>query len=138
MKYFLTGLYAKRDAIKSISSGYFGGKPLLFSDLAITLDLFIAYTESLAEAFNNVLSFDRTEAARIDLESTLAQSNKERDRQRAQIVYVAKSEALDFMGDDDGAEVLAEELLNLDTNAPDPVILIGVPFGRGEQGDWTR
>jgi hypothetical protein len=35
VEYFLTELYAKRDAINSISSGYFGGKRLLFADLAM-------------------------------------------------------------------------------------------------------
>jgi hypothetical protein len=128
-KYFLAELYARREAFKSISSTYFSGKPILFPDLAIGLDVFIAHTERLAEVFNDLMCYGRGETSHIDLQSTLTQSDKEMARVRTRIIYMAKSEALHFMGDNEGSRRLAEELVDVDKPRMEPVMLSGVPFG---------
>jgi hypothetical protein len=111
---FLRELYATRDAVNLIATGYFGGHEILFNDGSLVLDHLISETERSAELFNNVILDVKQMRKWIDPEEVHHESRKEAERIKAVVVCMAKSDALKFMGDDEGAKRLAEQLLELD------------------------
>jgi len=107
----LVELYASRDAVAFISHHYFDGQQILFPDADRCLADLTKETQELVGMLNQLCVEEKERSYRIDLEVVKEGiSNKARE-QTTYLVYMARAEALDAMGENRAAtELVARRL----------------------------
>ena len=108
----LTKLYAFRQAIATISQRYYDGEEVLFPDLVRSLTDLIKYTEELLVApFNDgvaAISEDK-----LDLEAIRQGVGNAVMQQISNLVNMAKTDALDAVGEHQAATELVERYIEV-------------------------
>jgi hypothetical protein len=104
----LKELYSLQNMIESISTSYFEGRPILFSEVSEYLSDVIKRLEQQTDLFNKVFA-EKKRCKRIDLEA-LRNRVKQENPQLDDVVEQSKSEALIFIGERDAALDLIEKL----------------------------
>lgn len=109
---FLTQLYAFQDAVVFISKYYFDGHQILFPDVDRCLADLIKDIQEQVEMFNDSCIEETEQEYRIDLKEVRKGAGQKTIEQTALLVDMAKSEALDCLGDQQAARVIAERYLS--------------------------
>ena len=110
IKDFLTELYAIQGAIASICDRYFDGHQVLLHDADQFLTQEIEITERLAGLWNDSCADKSIPGKEIDLEKVRRLAEKGVSEETAPLVSMAKSDALDSIGDYRGAREEASRL----------------------------
>lgn len=103
---FLFELYSFDNAVACISKRYFDGVPLLFPDLAEDLARVVGDTEKLVEVFDGIFAAT-DQRARISLEDVRNSANENAAGRIIYFVDMAKSDALEQMGEEQASMELA-------------------------------
>ncbi len=107
----ISKLYAFQQAVTAISHRYFDGEEVLFPDLVKSLTDLVKYTEMLVASFNDEI-VEKPED-KMDFEAIRQGGGKAVMHQISDLVNMAKSDALDAMGEDRAATELAERFLEI-------------------------
>ena len=108
---FLIEVYSFHDAAASISQHYFDEHQVLFPDLAKNLSNIMDSTEKLVGIFNDIFSSGTEQHGRMDMENIRRIIGMRTNQQTAYLVDMAKSEALENMGEKQAAIKLIERYL---------------------------
>lgn len=106
----LTELYGFEGAIALIRSRYFDGHQVLFPDAEKLLKDLISTSETLVEMWNDTCYEKRQRSRQVSLSEIRERAKNETTRQTAGLVIMAKSDALECLGDFKGSREEAAKL----------------------------
>ncbi len=106
----LTELYGVQGAIALISARYFGDHQVLFSDADQSLTDLIATSETLVGLWNDSCSEQKQRSRQVNLKQIKERAKDETARQITRLVGMAKSDALECLGDFKGSREEAAKL----------------------------
>ena len=108
----ISKLYAFRQTVTTISQRYFDGEEVLFPDLSRSFTDLIKYTEELLVALFNDEVVGKPED-KLDLEAFRQGAGNAVIEQISYLVNMAKTDALDAVGEHRAATELAERYLGV-------------------------